>query len=54
MYFNSGTWHSYYDMAVKNPREQKFIPYLAMTYLTFYQEKERGQRNFEAWSGAFA
>ncbi len=54
IYFNSGTWHSYYDLAVKNPKEQKFVPYQAMTYLTFYQENERGERNFEAWSGAFA
>jgi len=53
MYFNSGTWHSYYDLAVENPKQQKFIPYEAMTYLAFYLERERGQRNFEAWSGAF-
>jgi hypothetical protein len=54
IYFNSGTWHSYYDLAVRNPLEQKFVPYQAMTYLTFYQTNERGERNFEAWSGAFA
>ena len=53
MYFNSGTRHSYYDLAVENPKQQKFIPYEAMTYLTFYLERERGERNFEAWSGAF-
>lgn len=54
IYFNSGTWHSYYDLAIKDPKEQKFVPYQTMTYLTFYQENERGERNFEAWSGAFA
>jgi hypothetical protein len=54
IYFNSGTWHSYYDLAVRNPLEQKFVPYQAMTYLTFYQPDERGERHFETWSGAFA
>jgi len=54
MYLNSGTWHSYYDLAVRNPKDRKFIPFQAMTYLTFYQETERGERSFEAWSGAFA
>jgi len=54
IYFNSGTWHSYYDLAVKNPREQKFVPYHALTYLTFYAEGEREGRAFDAWSGVYA
>ena len=54
IYFNSGTWHSYYALAMQNPHEQKFVPYQTMTYLVFYQEQERGERNFEAWSGTFA
>jgi UDP-2,3-diacylglucosamine pyrophosphatase LpxH len=54
IYFNSGTWHSYYDLAIKDPKEEKFVPYQTMTYLAFYQEHERGERNFEAWSGIFA
>ncbi len=52
-YFNSGTWRSYYDLAVKNPREQKFVRYQTFTYLTFYKDGERSGREFEAWSGAF-
>jgi hypothetical protein len=51
VYLNSGTWHSYYDLAIKNPLEQKFLPYQALTYLTFYKDDEREGRNFEAWSG---
>ncbi len=51
-YFNSGTWHSYYDLAVRKPEAQKFVHYQSMTYLTFYDKNECGDRNFEAWSGA--
>ena len=51
-YFNSGTWHSYYDLAVRNPDAHKFVQYQSMTYLTFYGSEERGERNFEAWTGA--
>jgi hypothetical protein len=53
IYFNSGTWRSYYDLAVRNPGAQKFVPYQSMTYLTFYDCEERGERHFEAWTGAF-
>ena len=53
IYFNAGTWHSYYDLAVKKPDEQKFVPYQTMTYLVFYKPNERGNRNFETWSGTF-
>lgn len=54
IYFNAGTWHSYYDLAVRSPEEQKFVPYQTMTYLVFYKDHERGKRSFEAWSGTFA
>jgi len=53
IYFNTGTWHSYYDLVVKHSDEQKFIPYQAMTYVVFYKPEERGARNFETWSGIF-
>jgi UDP-2,3-diacylglucosamine pyrophosphatase LpxH len=52
-YFNSGTWRSYYDLAIKNPRDQKFVRYQTFTYLAFYKDGERSGREFEAWSGAF-
>lgn len=54
VYFNSGTWHSYYDLAIQNPKEQKFVPYQALTYLTFYSPEEHDGRRFETWSGAYA
>ncbi len=54
MYLNSGTWHTYFDLAVHKPEEQKFIPYQVLTYLTFYHGDERGGRRFEAWSGSFS
>lgn len=53
VYLNSGTWHSYYDLAIRNPLEQKFLPYQALTYLTFYKDDEREGRNFDAWSGTY-
>ena len=52
-YINSGTWRSYYDLAVKDPKEQKFVRYQTFTYLTFYKDGERSGRLFEAWSGAY-
>ncbi|HEX2990171.1 MAG TPA: hypothetical protein VHO49_05795 [Anaerolineales bacterium] len=54
IYFNSGTWHTYFDLAQKNPREKKFIPYKALTYITFYRDNEHDERHFETWSGAYA
>jgi hypothetical protein len=54
IYFNAGTWHSYYGLAVRNLKDQKFIPYQALTYLTFYKEGEHDGRHYESWSGAYA
>jgi len=54
MYLNSGTWHTYFDLAVNKPEEQKFIPYQVLTYLTFFKDDERAGRRFETWSGAFS
>lgn len=54
LYINSGTWHSYFDLAIKEPSEQRFIPYETLTYLTFYKDGEREGRHFETWSGAYA
>lgn len=53
LYINSGTWRSYYDLAVKDPKDQKFVRYQTLTYLTFYKDSERGGRLFETWSGAY-
>jgi UDP-2,3-diacylglucosamine pyrophosphatase LpxH len=54
IYFNSGTWHTYFDLARKDPTEKKFIPYKALTYITFYKDTEHDERHFETWSGAYA
>lgn len=54
LYMNSGTWHTYYDLAINKPEEQKFIPYQVLTYLAFFQGDERGGRHFETWSGSFS
>ncbi len=54
IYFNSGTWHTYFDLARKDPKEKKFVPYKALTYITFYKDDEHDERHFETWSGAYA
>jgi hypothetical protein len=54
MYMNSGTWHTYFDLAIHKPEDEKFISYQVLTYLTFYRDGERGGRRFETWSGSFS
>ena len=54
MYINSGTWHTYFDLAINKPGEQKFIPCLVLTYVAFYKNDERKGRCFETWSGTFS
>ncbi len=54
IYLNSGTWHTYYDLAVHKPKEQKFVPYQVLTYLAFFPDGQGGARRFETWSGAFS
>jgi len=54
IYLNSGTWHTYYDLALHKPKDQVFIPYQVLTYLSFYKDEECASRRFEAWSGAFS
>lgn len=54
IYFNSGTWHTYYDLAVYKPRQQKFISYQVLSYVTFFKDDERSGRRFETWSGSFS
>jgi hypothetical protein len=54
MYMNSGTWHTYLDLAIHKPEDQKFVSYQVLTYLTFYRDGERGGRRFETWSGSYS
>jgi UDP-2,3-diacylglucosamine pyrophosphatase LpxH len=54
LYLNSGTWHTYYDLAIYKPQDQKFVPYQVLTYLAFYGGDECRGRKFDAWSGSFS
>ena len=54
LYINTGTWHSYFDLATKDPKQQKFVSYQTLTYLIFYKDGEREGRQFEIWSGTYA
>ena len=53
-YFNSGTWYTYFDLAVHKPYEQKFVPYQVVSYLAFYKDDQRKGHRFETLSGTFA
>jgi UDP-2,3-diacylglucosamine pyrophosphatase LpxH len=54
VYINSGTWRSYFDLAIKHPAQQKFVPNQCMYYTAFYKDGEREGRQFEVWSGTYA
>ncbi|MCF6277849.1 MAG: hypothetical protein L3J16_03770 [Anaerolineales bacterium] len=54
IYINSGTWHTYYDLARYKPQAKRFIPYQVLTYLAFYKDDQRNGRRFETWSGAYS
>lgn len=54
IYFNSGTWHPYYDLSLYKPQEQKFVPYQVMSYLIFFKDGECGGKRFETWKGTFS
>ena len=53
-YINSGTWRRVYELAQSNPKDQEFLGYNVMTYVTFFMGDERHGRAFETWSGALA
>ncbi len=54
VYFNSGTWHIFFDLAVNKPYEQKFVPYQIVTYVLLYKDDERRGRKFETLSQTFS
>ena len=54
LYFNSGTWHTYFDLAIHKPHEQKFIPYQVVSYLAFYKDDQRKGHRYETSSGIFS
>jgi len=54
VYFNTGTWHRYHELTIRNPAQRNFMSMNVMSYLTFFQGDERGGRDFEIWSGSLA
>ncbi len=54
IYFNSGTWHTYFDLAIHKPHEQKFVPYQVISYLAFYKDDQRRGHRFETLSGTLS
>jgi UDP-2,3-diacylglucosamine pyrophosphatase LpxH len=53
IYINSGTWRAVYDPAQYRPKNEEFFGYHVMTYLAFFNDRERKDRSFETWSGSF-
>lgn len=53
-YVNSGTWHSYHDLTLRDPHQHKFIGMHVMTYLAFFKGDERDGRPFESWAGTLS
>jgi hypothetical protein len=53
-YFNSGTWYTYFDLAINKPHEQKFVPYQVVSTLAFYKDDQRKGHRFETLSGIFS
>ena len=53
-YFNSGTWYTYFDLAIHKPHEQKFVPYQVVSFLVFYRDDQRKGHRFETLSGTFS
>jgi len=54
IYINSGTWHSYHNLTLRDPSKHKFVGMQVMTYLTFFKDDERKGHPFETWSGSLA
>ncbi len=52
-YLNSGTWRAVFALARSRPKDAEFFGYHVMTYLSFYKDDERREREFETWSGSF-
>jgi UDP-2,3-diacylglucosamine pyrophosphatase LpxH len=53
VYINSGTWRKVFDPAQYRPKDEEFFGYHVMTYVAFFNDHERKDRSFEAWSGSF-
>jgi len=53
-YINSGTWHTYYDLALFKPTFKRFIPYQTISYLIFYRDNQRSGQRFETWQGTYS
>ncbi|MFH1450292.1 MAG: metallophosphoesterase [bacterium] len=50
IYFNTGTWRKVQVRTFK--KDQKFLSWSVMTFIAFYLEGERKDKQFEIWNGA--
>ena len=54
LYFNTGTWYTYFDLVINKPYEQKFVPYQVTSMVAFYKDDQRKGHRFETISGTFS
>ena len=54
VYINSGTWQTYHQLTIKNPKNGQFVTHKSLTYLTFFKDDERSGRPFEAWTATLS
>lgn len=54
MYVNSGTWHTYHELAIASTQPRRFLSYRVMTILAFFRGDEHGGERLEAWNGIIA
>ncbi len=51
-YFNTGTWRKIHRRTAFDKENQEFLGWKVMTFICFYLDDEREDRNFEVWCGA--
>ena len=54
LYFNSGTWKRLHEQTIFSGEGTKFVDFMVMSYIAFFQEDERSGRPFETWTGTLA
>ncbi|RME07827.1 MAG: hypothetical protein D6803_02880 [Anaerolineae bacterium] len=52
VYYNTGTWHPYYELTLRSPQVMDFVGLQIMGYAAFFRGDEHGGRRAEVWTGA--
>jgi len=52
IYFNTGPWRKVFEATAFDVEKCEFIGWHVMTFVVFYLGSEKGDRNYEVWSGS--